>query len=168
MEELLDAVPDDLVDGLRPLSVRSFLFGDLDKLRAVLLSLSQDLDLFWKGGLPGVSGRGLPGEGGRPKVVGGDLEKEPDLLGGLGGELEGVAPKAACAWIVKLVSPGGKLRVADIMNPGNWRDVTERSSVWDSKLVMIRIMLSFVISVCNLTDCTIHWPKAAEHWALIK
>ena len=168
MEELLDAVPDNLVDGLRPLSVRSFLFGDLDKLRAVLLSLSRDLDLFWKGGLPGVSGRGLPGEGGRPKVVGEDLEKEPDLLGGLGGELEGVAPKAARAWIVKLVSPGGKLRVADIMNPGNWRDVTERSSVWDSKLVMIRIMLSFVISVCNLTDSTIHWPKAAEHWALIK
>ena len=163
VDELLNDVLGDLVDGLRPLSVRSFLFGDLDKLRAMPLSPSRDLDLFGKGGLPGVGCLGLPGEGGRPKVVGEDLEKEPDLLGGLGGKLEGVTPKAACAWIVKSVSPGGKLRVADIMNPGNWRDVTERSSAWDSKLVMIRMMLSFVISVCNLTDSTIHWPKAAEH-----
>ena len=96
MDELLDVGPEDLADGLRPLSFRLFLLGDGDDLRAVLLSLSRDLDLLGKGGLPGVSGRGLPGEGGRPKVVGEGLEKEPDLLGGLDGEgLEGVTPKAA-------------------------------------------------------------------------
>ena len=46
--------------------------------------------------MPGEGGRGLPGEGGRPNVEGGGLEKEPDLLGDLGGGMvEGVTPKAA-------------------------------------------------------------------------
>ena len=58
--------------------------------------------------------------------------------------------------MVKSVSPGGKLRVAVIMKPGNWREVVERRSECDSRLVIIRIILSLVISVCNLTDSTIH------------
>ena len=86
----------DRADGLRPRSSRVFLFGDGDDLQPLLWSLSRDLDLFGKGGLPGEGGRGLPGEGGRPEVEGGGLENEPDLLGGLGGwRGEGVTPKAA-------------------------------------------------------------------------
>ena len=96
MEELLADGAGDRADELRPLSSRLFLFGDGDDRRGVLWSLSRDLDLFGKGGLPGEGGRGLPGEGGRPKVEGGVLEKEPDLLGDLGGGMvEGVTPKAA-------------------------------------------------------------------------
>ena len=96
MEELLADGAGDRADELRPLSSRLFLFGDGDGRRGVLWSLSRDLDLFGKGGLPGEGGRGLPGEGGRPKVEGEGLEKEPDLLGDLGGgRVEGVTPKAA-------------------------------------------------------------------------
>ena len=96
MEELLADGAGDRADELRPLSSRLFLFGDGDDRRVVLWSLSRDLDLFGKGGLPGKGGRGLPGDGGRPKAEGGVLEKEPDLLGDLGGGMvEGVTPKAA-------------------------------------------------------------------------
>ena len=96
MEELLADGAGDRPDELRPLSSRLFLFGDGDDLRVVFWYLSRDLDLLGKGGLPGEGGRGLPGEGGRPKVEGGVLEKEPDLLGDLGGwRGEGVTPKAA-------------------------------------------------------------------------
>ena len=80
----------------------------------------------------------------------------------------GVAPTAACAWMVKSVSPGGKLRVAVMRKPGNWRDVVTRSSGLDSKWVIILIILSFVISVCNLTDSTIHCPKVWEHLGLMR
>ena len=118
------------------------------------------MDFAGKGGLPGEGGRGLPGVGGRPK--------ELDRLGDVGGGLVGVTPTAACAWTVKSVSPGGKLRVAVMRKPGNWRDVVTRRSECDSREVIIRIILSFVISVCNLTDSTIHCPKAWEHLALIK
>ena len=130
------------------------------------------MDFAGKGGLPGEGGRGLPGEGGRGVPGVGWRPKELDRLGGrlgnLGGGWVGVAPTAACAWTVKSVSPGGKLRVAVMRKPGNWRDVVTRRSECHSREVIIRIKLSFVISVCNLTDSTIHCPKAWEHLALIK
>ena len=67
--------------------------------------------------MPGEGGRGLHGEGGRLEVSGGGLENELDLLGGLGGcRGEGVTPKAAWAWRVMSVSPGGKFKVAVIIN----------------------------------------------------
>ena len=87
MEELLAVGAGDRPDALRPLSSRLFLFGDGEDLRGVFWSLSRDLDLAGKGGLPGEGGRGLPGVGGRPK--------ELDRLGDLGGGMVGVTPKAA-------------------------------------------------------------------------
>ena len=162
MEALLGAEDGGWAEGLRPLSTLLFLFGDGDDLRAEGLSRSRDLDL-WKGGFPGEGGLGLPGEGGREVGLGG-LEEEPGLLGNvLVCKEVGGAPTAAWAWRVTSVSPGGRLRVAVIINPGNRRDVVSLRSTLDSKLVTMWMMDSFVISVCNLTDSTIQLPKAVAH-----
>ena len=149
---------------LRPLSSLLFLLGDGEARRPGLLSLSLDLERCWKVW-------GLPTDGARPEDK--ELEEEGERLGGLGdcggkGFGVGLFPMAALAWRVISVSPGGRFSVVVIKKPGNCRDEVRRKSSWDSKLVTIRIIDSFVISVCNFTDSTTHWPKAEPHFGLIK
>ena len=79
-----------------------------------------------------------------------------------------MVPKAVLAWRVTSVSPGGRLRVVVIRKPGNCRDEVRRKSTWDSRLVTIRMIDSFEISVCSFTDSMTHWPNADPHFGLIK
>ena len=80
----------------------------------------------------------------------------------------GIVVSPRCASKDTSISPGGKLRVVSIKEAGNVLVTVSLRSGNCSRLVIVLMIDSFVISPSNFTFSVTYFPKACPHFEEIK